>query len=434
MGLATETRAVPSIGFGKRLAASTLAHNVVSLYAGQALMYLAPLITVPYLTRVLGPEEWGRYSFALAVSVQLALLVDYGFGITASRAIATLRDSPVSVGLTLGAAMAAKAVLIVVAGGLAAIAYARIPSVHPRAELFWFAVAAGITQGLNFSWFLYGVEKIAMAVALDLGNRLLVAGAMVALVHAPGDAWIFFALQTVANVLVMAAALAYILRRNRVKQPSLNAVRRMLGDGIHAMLSRCGFGIFTGVNTFLLGLHAASDVVGQYAGAERIARVVSVFPTPISQALFPRISHLKVTASERVSGLRRFGGAATLIAGALTSIVTFALAPMVTRLLLGPGFDASSTVLRVLSPLPLLVAANQVLVYQFLFPEGEYRFVSLTVVAATAFMLAVLLVFGRAGNPNAMALAADIAEAIAFGCLLFKVRRQSGWPFATTPA
>jgi polysaccharide transporter, PST family len=143
------------------------------------------------------------------------------------------------------------------------------------------------------------------------------------------------------------------------------------------MLSRCGFGIFTGVNTFLLGLYASSDVVGQYAGAERIARVVTVFPTPISQALFPRISHLSASRPQSLLGLRMFGTMATIVIGVLTSIVTFVLAPLVTRLLLGPGFDASSVVLRFLSPLPLLVAANQVLVYQFLFPEGEYRFVSI---------------------------------------------------------
>jgi PST family polysaccharide transporter len=163
--------------------------------------------------------------------------------------------------------------------------------------------------------------------------------------------------------------------------------------------------------------------VGQYAGAERIARVVTVFPTPISQALFPRISHLNASRPGSLSGLRRFGGTATILTGALTSIVTFVLAPMVTRLLLGPGFEASSAVLRILSPLPLLVAANQVLVYQFLFPEGEYRFVSLILAGATAVALATLVAFGWAGRPNAMAVAADIAETAAFGCLLFKVRR-----------
>jgi PST family polysaccharide transporter len=306
--------------------------------------------------------------------------------------------------------------------------------VHPWAGLFWFAAAAGITQGLSFSWYLYGVEKIAFAVALELGNRLSVAAGTMALVHGSGDAWIFFALQTTANVLVMATGLAYILQRNRVRRPSLRAVGRLLGDGVHAVVSRCGFGIFTGVNTFLLGLHASSSVVGQYAGAERITRVVSVSATPISQALFPRISHLKVSGPARVAGLRRLGGAATLIAGGFMSLLTFLLAPLVTRLMLGPGFEASSTILRILSPLPLLVSANHVLVYQFLFPEGEYRFVSLSVVGATALVLTALHVFGWAGNPNAMAAAADVAEVAALGCLIFRVRQQSGWPFATSPA
>src|SRR5271169_2187975 len=115
MGPVAETKVNTSSGRGglsRKLASSTLAHNVISLYAGQAAMYLAPLITIPYLTRVLGPAARGRYSFAMAISVQLALLVDFGFGITASRTIATLRDSPAQIGLTLGAAIAAKLVLM----------------------------------------------------------------------------------------------------------------------------------------------------------------------------------------------------------------------------------------------------------------------------------------------------------------------------------
>src|SRR5277367_8924 len=114
-----ETKARFRGGVSGKLIRSTLAHNVMSLYAGQAAMYLAPLITIPYLTRVLGPAEWGRYSFAMAISVQLALLVDFGFGITASRTIATLRDSPAQIGLTLGAAIAAKLVLMAMAACLA---------------------------------------------------------------------------------------------------------------------------------------------------------------------------------------------------------------------------------------------------------------------------------------------------------------------------
>ncbi len=321
--------------------------------------------------------------------------------------------------------MASKVVLTFVAVSLAAVAYSRIPTLREATVLFWFAVVAGITQGLNFSWFLYGVEKIGLSVLLDLVNRFLVAGAMVAFVHSSQDAWVFFLLQTLANVLVIGVGLAYILRFRTIVWPTANSVGIMLRDGLYVMLSRCGFGIFTGVNTFLLGLYTTTDLVGQYAGAERIARVVSVFPSPISQALFPRISRLTGTGSRNLSSLRVLGSATTISTGALTSLVTFVLAPTVTRWLLGPGFDLSSAVLRILSPLPLLVAANQVLVYQILFPQGAYRWVGLSLAGTTATVLAGCVVMGLAGNPKAIALSADFAEAAAFVCLFFKIRRQS---------
>jgi PST family polysaccharide transporter len=426
MALVAESNADQQVktGIAAAIFRSRLGHNVLSLYAGQMAMYLAPLITVPYLARVLGQQEWGRYSFALAFSVQLALLVDYGFAITGSRTIAAERDSSSAVGRTVGAAILTKTALTIGAACLTVLAFLQIPIARENAALFWFAALAGISQGFSFSWYLYGVEKIAFAVTLDLMNRLVVAGMMLLLIHGAHDAWRFFLLQTITNAVVVAIGLAVVIRDHKITWPSLGPVRTFLRDGVYAMLSRCGFGIFTGVNTFLLGLYTTSETVGAYAGAERIGRVVTVFPTPISQALFPRISHLTSAGSGKVSGLQRLGAATTVFAGASASIITFLLAPLVTKLVLGPGYDLSATILRILSPLPLLVAANQVLVYQILFPEGEYRWVSLSLAGSTGVALLALFLIGQLGNPKAMAIAANVAELVAFACLLFRVRQR----------
>ena len=423
MALVAESKSDPQIGTGivTAIFRSKLGHNVLSLYAGQTAMYLAPLITVPYLARVLGQQEWGRFSFAYSLSLELALLLDFGSFLTANRAVARRRHDPGALSVTIGAVLISKGILMIAAGALAAIAFTRVPSLHESAGLFWFAAAAGVTQGLNFSWYLHGMERMSLAVVLDLGGRFLVAGAMVALVRSSADAWVFFALQTVANLLIAGTGFIYAYRRNRFAWPGVNSVIEVFREGASAFLSRCGFGVFTGLNTFVLGLYANPIAVGFYAGAERIARVAAVVPAPISQALFPRISHLSMRESPGLPRLRKIGGAATILAGGLASIAMYLVSPLAIRILLGAGYDPSAVILKILSPLPFLFACNQVLVYQHLLPDGEVHFVGLTLAATTILVLAVVTVAGWAARPNVMAAAADVAEILALACLAARV-------------
>ena len=65
-----------------------LKRNIFSLYVLQGSNYLIPLMVFPYLVRVLGPAEYGRIGLATTVVQYLCLFVDFGFNLTASRAIA----------------------------------------------------------------------------------------------------------------------------------------------------------------------------------------------------------------------------------------------------------------------------------------------------------------------------------------------------------
>src|SRR6202034_4733263 len=68
----------------------SLRKNIASLYAVQMASYLAPLVTLPWLTRVLGPSGFGQLSFCGAVIGYFVLFADYGFNYSATRQIALL--------------------------------------------------------------------------------------------------------------------------------------------------------------------------------------------------------------------------------------------------------------------------------------------------------------------------------------------------------
>ena len=69
----------------RKLLHSGFLQNVIALYGVQACTYALPLLTFPYLARVLGPSGWGVVVFAQAIGIVITCVVEYGFDISASR-------------------------------------------------------------------------------------------------------------------------------------------------------------------------------------------------------------------------------------------------------------------------------------------------------------------------------------------------------------
>src|ERR1700757_4119306 len=75
-------------------ARSTIRTNLVILYSAHFCNYVLPLVTIPYVVRVLGPRNWGLVAFAQAFANYVSLLIEYGFGLSAVREVARHRDHP----------------------------------------------------------------------------------------------------------------------------------------------------------------------------------------------------------------------------------------------------------------------------------------------------------------------------------------------------
>jgi hypothetical protein len=68
--------------------------NASALYGAKIANYLLPLVMVPYLARVLGPEAWGVILFVQAIGMYLMLVVEYSFDLSATRQVARNQDNP----------------------------------------------------------------------------------------------------------------------------------------------------------------------------------------------------------------------------------------------------------------------------------------------------------------------------------------------------
>src|ERR1041385_7315246 len=91
-------------------------HNVTSLSGLQLVTYFFPLIILPYLFRVVGPDKFGLIAFAQAFVQYFMILTDYGFSITATKEISLCHNDKTRLSQVFSVVMTVKIILVLFSG------------------------------------------------------------------------------------------------------------------------------------------------------------------------------------------------------------------------------------------------------------------------------------------------------------------------------
>jgi len=355
----------------KGLLGHTLVQNALSLYGVQIASYVVPLATIPYLARVLGAAGWGRVAFAQSFGFYLALIGEYGFGYSATRAIAQAREDPEKLSEVVAGVQGAKALLALVSLAVAGVTHLWIPIFREHPALFWSAMFWALAFGFNMMWFFQGFERMHYVAILDVGAKILATIGVFLLVRKPDDAWRVLVVQGVGLFCSFVIGLTLTYRMVAFRLPSVNSVRTAMRMGWSMFLFRNSVSLYTTGNAFILGLFVSPQIVGYYAGAEKVSKAFVGLLNPITQTLYPRLSHLAHQARERAATLAKIGFWIMGGGGVVLGILIFVSAPLLLRVALGSGFGPAVPVLRVLALLAPLISLNNVFGIQWMLPLGK---------------------------------------------------------------
>jgi len=401
-----------------------LARNVASLYGVQFTNYLLPLITIPYLTRVLGPATWGLVAFAQAFGALAAVGIGYGFDLSATREVAKKRDSKTELANLLAGVMGAKLLLASGAVALAFLIGHWVPLFREHPVFLWAAVFWAVAQSFSLLWYYQGVERMRLIAVLDVMGRIAATAGIFIIIRHPSDGWKVLGLQGAGVLLSAAVATAFVYREVPFRLPTWPLVRNSLRMG-WSMFVNCGAVSLYGVgNSFLLGLFVSPQAVGFYAGAEKIAHALMGLLGPVHQGLYPRLSRLVQHDRPAANRLAKLSLLVMSSMGAVLSLAAFLGAPWAVQILLGKSFAASVPVLRIMAPLPLLDAAATTLGILWMLPLGLDRQFNKVVLAAGALNLALAVLLAPRFAQLGMAGAVVATEVFVVLALSVALHRQ----------
>ena len=135
--------------------------------------YVFPLITMPYLARVIGADGFGKIAFASAIVVWIQTISDWGFNLTATRDVAQNRADKEKVSRIFSNVLWARCLLTIFSGLLLLIAVLTVPYLRENADIIFVTFLLVPGHILFPEWFFQAIEKMKYTTIFNLLIKLV---------------------------------------------------------------------------------------------------------------------------------------------------------------------------------------------------------------------------------------------------------------------
>ena len=413
-----------SIGFMKNKASRSLSQNLAAQLIYQMSLYLVPFISTPYLSRVLGSDMIGRYSYARSIASYFILAAGFGTATYGQRLIASLQSDEAKQ----RQAFRDLALLRCIAAAVGCLLYgiAVVPgSVDPKMYLFVgleiFGVAADIT------WYFQGREQFPVVAICNGTAKFLMVGLLFLFVKTPADVGAYACVYSVMTLVGGGAQWLFLPKTNRLAGGEATLLGREKGHiacALRLFVAQLAMQIYTVLDKTMIGLitHSESEN-GYYDQAQRLIRLVEAVCTVISPVIASRVAVLwsqgkKKEAADILDMSFRFVCCigVPIVVGLQLIVKDFV------PVYYGAGYEPVVSLLRVLSVLPLVIGLSNVIGIQFLVPVGQENKLTSSVAAGALVNVYLNLFLIRRMASTGAAIASVAAEVTVTAVQLYFVR------------
>ncbi len=391
----TKTRKFGWLGNKKQLSLiKKLAINFSSLTLLQISNFIFPLITFPYLVRVLGPENFGLANFALAFLVYFNTVIDYGFQFSATRSIAQSKYDNSRINELFNLTFYSKLILLIPISIIYFIITTSIPYFSNNFLVYAIVYFVLIGNSLFPVWFFQGIEKMHFITIFNIIFRAIAVILIFLIVTKQDDLIKYLAINSGVIVLtgIVTSCFIFFKKFADYNFPGIKAILNYLNESFELFSSQFLIMLYTTSNTFILGLIIGNNAVGYFAGADKIRYATQNIGGIGGQTIFPHISNLfkesKVSANKFLLKYMLLFGALSLI----ISLVLLLFTDEIVLLILGEQYLNSIPVLRILAFLPFIIFLSNVFGIQFMLGQGYDRIFKKIILAGAVINIILLMI------------------------------------------
>lgn len=398
--------------------------NYIMNMASTAMNCIFPLITFPYVARVLTVDGYGVAEYALATAQLFSFFALLGINLYGTRECSKVRDDK----RALSKVTLELLILVLCSTFLTCVLYffaiIHVPSFRSNATAFFIAGVLIPLTTIGVQWFMNATEQYAFMTVRNLVTKSIIVVLMFALVHSEKDVLAWIAISVAANGAANIANFAYM--RQHVCKISLRSldIKRHIRPMILFFLVASSIGIYTSLDSVMLGLISTDEAVAFYRVPVKIKNLLTAVMAALSGVLVPRTSYMIARGNneeyERIIGKSIH---IALIFGIYASALIAILAQPVIFLLAGEAYSASVGVMQIIAPAILFISLTQITANEILTPLGKEKRLTLSYMLAAVINFSLNLLLIPIAGAFGAAVSTTIAELLVCAVQVFFVSR-----------
>ena len=330
---------------------------------------LFPLLTFPYLARVLGPENIGLYNFSESYARYFALVAALGISVYGVREIAKKQDQPKALSNTFAELFLINLIATCTLSVLYIFTIGYTNRLSSHASLFYWSFVFFFFQVFVLEWFFTGINQFKYIAVRFFIIRLIFVAAIFIFIREASDYVKYMQLQVGLTFFLGVINFIYLfkfidLKNIRIKE--LNLIQH-LKPLFLLFLTIFSISVYLHFDTVLLGILADNESVGYYSAPLKLVKIIIAVLAAITAAMFPKmVQYFEQGDLVQFEKMLKQSFELVLSIGIPTALLVYTLAPEIIYILFGSSFELAVTPLQITAPLILIVSLSTIFGFQIL--------------------------------------------------------------------
>ncbi|AKD53610.1 oligosaccharide flippase family protein [Spirosoma radiotolerans] len=271
-----------------------IALNFLALSTVQLTNFIVPILSFPYLIKILGSSNFGIVSYGLTIMLYFNTFTDYGFNLSSTREVSMKQGDVKQLSIIFCNVLATKAILFLISIIILLILIILLPKFQKESELFLIGIIYIFGNAIMPVWYFQGIEKMNHLTVANLISKIILITLIYLIIKSPQDYKYVLGIYGSANLIsgIYGIYIAYSKYGLLVVLPKWKNIFNNLRDGWSMLISNLSIIGFSSSNIIILSFFVSDKIIGNYSIAEKIIfalwQILSVF----SQATFPYVCKL----------------------------------------------------------------------------------------------------------------------------------------------
>lgn len=352
-----------------------LSYNVLL----QVVLMVLPLISIPYVSRVLGPEGIGAYSFTLSLTQYFIIVGTLGTALYGNRQIAYTRDHKNEMTRTFWSIFLVR----MISTSIALISYHLIFWNANDYQFLRFIQSFHIlAQMFDITWLYIGLEDFKRIVTRNLFVKLIGLAMIFIFVQTKEDVVLYTFINLGMSVFSSLIMWLYVPKLLIKVQLNYDDIKKHIKPIFNLFIPQLASQVYVLLDKTMLGYLSNISQVGFYTQAERIVRSILELTSALGVVMLPRMSHIHSLGQKDQMKiyLNKSLKAVSYIAIPMSAGV-IAVTPQFVSWFLGPGYEAVEPLMMSISSILIFISLSSVLGVQYLLPSNRIKEFTLSIVS-----------------------------------------------------